>query len=93
MTKFTFQLDDGIPESDRSVLLKHQTAIQEALMFAPVYVARLTDSKGRSHYRILEYSDRKKCLVQFVIPDIAALDGETLKGRIIAGEFKERQLQ
>lgn len=93
MSKWTYEYAPDIADADKDVLEEKRDAILGALMYVPIYWEPVKDSKGRFHYRALSYSDRSACLLQITVPDIRGCDAEELKGRIIAGDFKEREVE
>jgi len=92
MRKGVIEYDHGIPQADLAILEEKKKAFLLAFMSKSLFWELHLDSKGRRHYRAVELSDRLACLCQVTIQDIADLEEEELKVRLVAGAFPKREI-
>lgn len=79
--------DDALIDEERQVLEGRRELFTGAYMTS-IFWTVVTDSKNRRYVRALSYSDRTRCLGQFILSDIQKIaDEEQFKGRLIAGEY------
>ena len=84
---WTVGYDPQLTEAERTALQARDGIFSSAFLASHFWTVVL-DSRKRRYLRALGHPDRTPCLGQFVLADIDAVaDEQTLKNRIIAGDF------
>ena len=92
MLNLPYEIPKEISPNDEAVLNARRAVIQSALMCEPIRWQVQLDSRERPHYLGIKFSTTSDVLIQFLIDDIQSLDDAAFKGKIIAGDFAQREI-
>jgi hypothetical protein len=86
MAKFEYAIPDDLSESERDILDAKRSACFDSIHGVSLRSIHVTDDRGRSIFRLTNYSRPTECYFEATIGQIDTLDDHNFKNAIVTNE-------